>query len=72
MKIIFPTDNGTVAVMAVNPLIVEKMSLLDAAKRYVPAGKPFKLVNDADLPDDDFQEAWVVDFTSNDGTGGMQ
>lgn len=72
MKIIFPTDNGTVAVMAVNPLILEKMSLLDAAKRYVPAGKPFKLVNDADLPDDDFQEAWVVDFTSNDGTGGMQ
>lgn len=70
MKIIYPTDVGTVAVMAVNPLILEKMTLLDAAKRYVPAGKPFKLVNDADLPEDEFQEAWIVDFSTRDGTGG--
>lgn len=70
MKIIYQTDEGTVAVMAVNPKILERMSLTDAAKKYVPTGKPFKLVNDADLPEDDFQEAWVVDFTSNDGTGG--
>ena len=70
MKIIYPTDTGTVAVMAVNPLVLEKMTLLEAAKKFVPSGKPFKLINDADLPEDDFQEAWVVDFSSRDGTGG--
>lgn len=69
MRIIFPTDEGTVAVMAVNPAILEKMSLLDAAKKFVPAGKPFKLVNISDLPDNDFQEAWVVDFGTHDGVG---
>lgn len=70
MKIIYPTDSGTVAVMAVNPRFLENMTLLAAAKRFVPTGKPFKLVNDTDLPEDDFQEAWVVDFSSNDGVGG--
>lgn len=69
MKIIYPTDAGTVAVMAVAPSVLASMSLLEAAKKYVPKGKPFKLVNNGDLPEDDFQEAWVVDFSTNDGTG---
>ena len=69
MKILYTTKKNTIGLMSVNPELLESMTLLEAAKKLVPAGKPFKLVNEADLPDLEFQRAWVVDFTTNDGIG---
>lgn len=65
-KIIYPTDEGTIAVVALSPSI----TLDSTVAKYIPLGKPFKIVDASDLPTDVvFYEAWVVDFTENDGLG---
>jgi hypothetical protein len=69
MKAIYPKDDGSVAVMAVSPK--SKLSLLEAAKKYVPAGKPFKIVDEEVFPSEDtFFDAWEADFSHPDGHGG--
>lgn len=55
-RIIYPTDDGGVAV------IIPAESVADAMKD-VPEGKPFKIVGVADVPSDrTFRAAW--EFTS--------
>lgn len=67
MKIIYPSPTGGVAVAAVHPKYTD---LVDAGQLFVPAGLPFKVVNDSDLPSDDtFFDAWEYDFSKNDGIG---
>ena len=49
-RIIYPTDNGGVAVIIPAPecgLTIEEIAAKD-----VPAGKPFKIVDVADIPSD--------------------
>lgn len=60
-RIIYPTDNGGVAVFVPAPEWLEQegntMELL--AERIVPKGKPFKIVDVADIPSDrTFRNAW--------------
>lgn len=56
-RIIYPTDEGGVAVIIPAPecgLTIEEIAAKD-----VPAGKPFKIVDVADIPSDrTFREAW--------------
>lgn len=56
-RIIYPTDDGGVAVIIPAPdcgLTVEEIAAKD-----VPAGKPFKIVDVADIPTDrTFRAAW--------------
>lgn len=56
-RIIYPTDNGGVAVVVPAPncgLTIEEIAAKD-----VPAGKPFKIVDVADIPSDrTFRNAW--------------
>jgi hypothetical protein len=55
-RIIYPTDNGGVAIIvpADCGLTIEEIAAKD-----VPAGKPFKIVNVADIPSDrTFRNAW--------------
>lgn len=56
-RIIYPTDEGGVAVVIPAPecnLTIEQIAAKD-----VPAGKPFKIVDIADIPSDrTFREAW--------------
>lgn len=55
-RIIYPTDEGGVAVIvpAECGLTVEQIAAKD-----VPAGKPFKIVDMADIPTDrTFRDAW--------------
>lgn len=56
-RIIYPTDKGGVAVIIPAPdcgLTIEQI-----AKKDVPAGKPFKIVDVADIPTDRaFRAAW--------------
>ena len=56
-RIIYPTDNGGVAIIIPAPdcgLTIEEIAAKD-----VPAGKPYKIVDVADIPTDrTFRNAW--------------
>ena len=56
-RIIYPTDDGGVAV------IIPAESV-EAAMKDVPADKPYKIIDAADVPADrTFRNAWTADFT---------
>lgn len=56
-RIIFPTDDGGVAILIPAPDC--GLSLEEIARKDVPLGKPFKIVNASDVPQDrTFRNAW--------------
>jgi hypothetical protein len=56
-RIIYPTDDGGVAVII-------PTGSVEAAMKDIPAGKPYKIVDAADIPADrTFRNAWTADFT---------
>jgi hypothetical protein len=58
-RIIYPTDNGGVAIIAPSPEALETMTIEEIAAKDVPAGKPYKIVDVADIPSDrTFRNAW--------------
>jgi hypothetical protein len=68
-RIIYQTDEGGVAVIVPAPgcgLTIEQIALKD-----VPTGKPYKIVNAADIPADRTdRSAWAVDEVDlTDGVG---
>ncbi len=57
MRIIYPTDDGGVAVII--PAAECGLSIEEIAAKDVPAGKPYKIVEDTDIPSDrTFRDAW--------------
>ena len=55
-RIIYPTDNGGVAIIIPSDcgLTIEQIAAKD-----VPTGKPYKIVNVSDIPTDrTFRDAW--------------
>jgi hypothetical protein len=56
-RIIYPTDDGGVAVIV--PAAECGLSVEEIAAKDVPAGKPYKIVDVADIPEDrTFRDAW--------------
>ena len=56
-RIIYPTDEGGVAVII-------PAGLVEAAMKDIPAGKPYKIIDAADIPADRvFRNAWTADFS---------
>ena len=56
-RIIYPTDEGGVAVIV--PAAECGLSIEEIAAKDVPAGKPFKIVDVSDIPEDrTFRGAW--------------
>jgi hypothetical protein len=56
-RIIYPTDNGGVAVIV--PAAECGLTIEEIAAKDVPAGKPFKIVEASDIPTDrTFRDAW--------------
>lgn len=56
-RIIYPTDDGGVAVII--PAAECGLTIEEIAAKDVPAGKPFKIVDVADIPEDrTFRGAW--------------
>lgn len=56
-RIIYPTDDGGVAVII--PAAKCGLTIEEIAAKDVPAGKPFKIVDAADIPvDRTFRNAW--------------
>ena len=68
--IIYNQDNGVPAVVVPNQEALGARGIMAIAIKDVPAGRPFKIVAAADLPDAP-QEAWTVsDADLTDGVGG--
>jgi hypothetical protein len=58
-RIIYPTDDGGVAIIIPSPEALETMTIEQIAAKDVPAGKPYKIVDVADIPTDrTFRNAW--------------
>ena len=56
-RIIYPTDDGGVAVVV--PAPNSGLTIQEIAAKDVPAGKPYKIVDVADIPSDrTFRGAW--------------
>jgi hypothetical protein len=45
------------------------LSIIDIAKKDVPKGIPYKIIDASDLPDREFRNAWTADFDNPDGIG---
>jgi len=58
-RIIYPTDEGGVAILIPSPEYLAEHTIEELAAKDVPAGKPFKIVDVADIPSDrTFRNAW--------------
>jgi len=56
-RIIYPNDDGGVSIIV--PAAECGLSIEEIAAKDVPAGKPFKIVDVADIPTDrTFRNAW--------------
>lgn len=66
--IIYPNDKGWLSVLTPAPEC--GLSVEEVARKDVPAGKPYHIINADQLPQEFiFFEAWEADFSSPDGQG---
>ena len=67
-KIIYPSPESEGGVCIVNP--GTELSFEDVCQKDVPAGTPYLIVEDAEIPTDrSFRDAWEADFSNPDGYG---
>jgi hypothetical protein len=58
-RIIYPNDDGGVAILIPTPEYLETHTIEELAAKDVPEGKPFKIVDVSDIPEDrTFRNAW--------------
>ena len=58
-RIIYPTDDGGVAIIIPTPEYLETNTIEELAAKDVPEGKPYKIVDVTDIPADrTFRAAW--------------
>ena len=58
-RIIYPTDDGGVAIVIPAPEALKSMTIEEIAAKDAPAGKPFKIIDITDVPSDrTFRNAW--------------
>jgi len=70
MKIIYTNEDGSVAVIHPTPEALALFPIEVIAKKDVPAGRPYKIVEDDAIPSDrTFRNAWEVNI--NDLTDGL-
>ena len=61
-RIIYPTDDGGVAVIVPAPEYLETHTIEELAAKDVPEGKPYQIVDVADIPTDrTFRNAWTYE-----------
>jgi len=71
-RIIYNQDNGRVAIIVPAPKILARgKTLEDIARKAVPTGKKYKIVDTSSIPNDrSFRNAWEVDEAQlTDGVG---
>ena len=65
-RILFPSESGGVAVI----IPTGEMPVEEVAQKDVPAGTPYLIVSENDIPSDrTFRDAWEADFSNPDGYG---
>ena len=71
MKIIYKNESGGVAIITPTEEALSFMTIDDIARKDVPTGLPYKIVEDSEIPTDrTFRDAWTVDeSTLIDGVG---
>ena len=70
-RIIYETEDGFLAVITPAPNFVAIHGVEEVARKDVPAGVPYKIVDVSDFPEDagEFRAAWTADFSTSDGVG---
>ena len=68
-RIIYKTESGGVAVIVPTPDCLQSHTVEEIALKDVPAGLAFKIVDESEIPNRDFRNAWEVDMTNPDGVG---
>jgi hypothetical protein len=70
-RIIYPTDDGGVAILIPAPECLVEHTIEEIAAKDVPHNKPYKIVDVADIPTDrTFRGAWTVNEEDlTDGVG---
>lgn len=69
--IVYKQDNGVVSIVRPTEDALSFMTIQEIAEKDVPTGKPYKIIDDADLPADRSQRnGWTVDDAQlTDGVG---
>ena len=58
-RIIYPTDDGGVAVIIPAPEFLETHTIEELAAKDVPDGKAYQIIDEAEVPSDrTFRNAW--------------
>ena len=58
-RIIYPTDDGGIAIIIPSPEYLAEHTIEELAAKDVPEGKPFKIVDVSEIPEDrTFRNAW--------------
>lgn len=64
--IIYPREDDTISILWPS----DQYPVVEVAKKDVPAGVPYFIIDEMDLPAEPaFRKAWVVDFSHPDGYG---
>jgi hypothetical protein len=67
-RIIYKQDDGAIALVCPAPEALAHWGIMAIARKDVPEGKPFKIIDEADMPAD--LNAWTVaDAELTDGVG---
>ena len=71
MKIIYKNESGGVSILHPTDEALSFMTIDEIAKKDVPTGLPYKIVDDSEIPTDrTFRDAWTVDEENlTDGVG---
>lgn len=71
MKIIYKNGSSGVSIIHPTEEALFMMTIDEIAKKDVPTGLPYKIVEDSEIPEDrTFRDAWTVDeATLTDGVG---
>ena len=65
-RIIYQNNDGGVSII----IPTGELAIEEVAKKDVPAGKPYKIVDATDIPEDrTFRDAWEANITAYDGVG---
>ncbi len=71
-RIIYKNDDGGVSIIIPAPEALKRYGIQAIAEKDVPEGRPFKIIDASEIPDDrTFRAAWTVDESElTDGVGG--
>ena len=71
-RIVYQTEDGGVAIIVPSPEALSTYGIINIALKDVPPGKPFKIIDASDIPEDrTFRSAWEIDpGILTDGIGG--